>query len=59
MSEQLNVRIPMSTDMQIEELRKWTEMTQTQLVILAIDRLHQSQKRVRATIDYEKNISQE
>jgi hypothetical protein len=40
MTEQLNVRIPTSTEKQIEELRVWTGMTQTQLVIQAIDHLH-------------------
>lgn len=45
MTEQLNVRIPKSTEKQIEELRQWTGMTQTQLVLLAIDRLHQDYKR--------------
>lgn len=41
MTTQLNVRIPKSTEKQIEELRAWTGMTQTQIVIQAIDRLHQ------------------
>ena len=45
MSEQLNVRIPKSTEKQIEDLLQWTGMTQTQLVIQAIDRLHQDYKR--------------
>lgn len=40
MSEQLNIRAPKSTAKQIKDLQRWTEMTQTQLVILAIDRLH-------------------
>jgi len=45
MTTQLNVRIPKSTEKQIEDLLKWTGMTQTQLVIQAIDRLHQEYKK--------------
>ena len=45
MTIQLNMRIPESTAKQIKDLRSWTGMTQTQLVIQAIDRLHQEHKR--------------
>lgn len=39
MATQFNVRIPESTEKQLEYLLKKTGMTQTQLVIQAIDRL--------------------
>ena len=38
MSKALSVRIPESTDRQIQKLIEVTGMTQTQLVIVAIDR---------------------
>jgi hypothetical protein len=47
MSRQLNARIPKSTEKQIDDLIEWTGMTQTQLIIQAIDRMHQEQKRER------------
>lgn len=47
MSEQLNVRVPSSTSQQIKDLIDWTGMTQTQMVLQAIDRLHQSYKQER------------
>lgn len=48
MAEQLNVRIPKSTESQIDDLLAWTGMTQTQLVIQSIDRLHNSYKQERS-----------
>lgn len=45
MPEQFNVRIPKSTGKQIEDLVRQTEMTQTQIVILAVDRLHREMMR--------------
>lgn len=44
MSEQLNIRAPKSTIEQIKDLQEWTEMTQTQIVIQAVDRLHRDYK---------------
>ncbi len=38
--KQLNVRLPEATLKQIEELRRKTGMTQVQVLILAIDKLH-------------------
>jgi hypothetical protein len=45
---QLNTRIPEITEKQLEELRQWTGMTQTQMLIVAIDRLHQEYERKQA-----------
>ncbi len=45
MTSQLNVRIPESTQEQIEKLVADTGMTQTQIVILAIDRFYQARER--------------
>ena len=42
-SKQLNVRIPPYTQDQLEQIEKKTGMTQTQAVIVAIDRLASSQ----------------
>jgi excisionase family DNA binding protein len=47
MADQLNVRIPPITDVQIVDLMQWTGMTQTQIVTQAIDRLHQETKKSR------------
>jgi len=44
MAEQLNVRVPKSTSNQMADLIEWTGMTQTQIVIQALDRLHHSYK---------------
>ena len=41
---QYNVRLPEGTAKQIEKLIKITGMTQTQLMIVAIDRIYQSYK---------------
>ena len=38
--KQLNVRLPDATLKQIEELRQKTGMTQVQVLILAIEKLH-------------------
>lgn len=51
MAEQLNVRIPKSTSDQIDDLITWTGMTQTQIVLQAIDRLHQTYKKERDTMN--------
>jgi|SRR5579859_2333395 len=57
MAEQLNVRIPKSTENQLDELREWTGMTQTQLVIQAIDRLYQELTKEKAALEYESILS--
>jgi hypothetical protein len=45
MTKQLNVRVPKITKQQIKDLQRWTGMTQTQTLLMAIDRLHQEYKR--------------
>lgn len=44
-TKQLNVRIPPSTQEQLVQIEKKTGMTQTQAVIIAIDRLASSPKK--------------
>jgi hypothetical protein len=45
MTGQFNVRLPAKTRKQLENMRSWSGMNDTQLTIEAIDHLHQEYKR--------------
>ncbi len=42
MNRQFNIRLPKHTEQQIKDLCEWYGMTQTQVILLSIDRLHTS-----------------
>lgn len=46
-TKQYNVRLPEHTQRQLAELIQVLGMTQTQILVLAIDRLHEEERRER------------
>ena len=53
MSTQYNVRLPDGTAKQIQKLIEVTGMTQTQLMIVAIDRMSREEERTKQMINHE------